>query len=202
MTKRQAEKIVGKFYKNSKMPCRSYTLPAGKQCHVGSSLMNNPKSTCAGCYALKGFSVVFAKNVNPFRQFKLEALSHPQWVEAMIAMIGKDKYFRWHDSGDIQSLDHFLRIVAVCYKTPNCKHWLPTREFNIVRQFLEFGGVMPANLTVRLSAYMIDSRPPQPSGLTQLTTSTVHDKLKPFGLPCNAPSQGGHCLDCRACRRM
>jgi len=199
MTKKDAEKIVGKLYKNDKMPCKSYTLPAGTKCPVGSTLMNNPNSTCAGCYALKGFSLVFAKNVNPFREFKLAALNHPQWVEAMVAMIGKDSYFRWHDSGDIQSLDHFLRIVLVCYKTPHCKHWLPTREYNVIRQYLAMGGVIPENLTVRLSGYMVDCKPPQPNGLVHLTTSTVHDKVAPYGMACNAPSQGGHCLNCRAC---
>ena len=198
-TKKQAAKIVGRLWRNSKMPCKSYSLPAGKDCHVGRTLLHTPGSTCHSCYAQKGFSAVFAKTVNPFRRKKLRALAHPQWVEAMTVMLRGEFYFRWHDSGDLQSVEHLQRIVEVCIATPHCKHWLPTREFNIVRRYVEAGGTFPENLVIRLSAYMVDSRPPQPVGLIQLQTSTVHHRAAPHGQECHAPKQGGQCLDCRAC---
>ena len=40
----------------------------------------------------------------------------------------KVKYFRWHDSGDVQDLDHLRRIYEVCKLTPDVQHWMPTRE--------------------------------------------------------------------------
>ena len=30
----------------------------------------------------------------------------------------KSKFFRWHDSGDVQDEEHLLKIFAVCKLTP------------------------------------------------------------------------------------
>lgn len=198
MTKKQALTVIGAPLSNtSKMPCKSFGLPT-RACAVGTSLMKNPNSTCHFCYANKGFYTLFPE-VKASQERRLASLCHPDWVDAMVALIGKDQWFRWHDSGDLQDVQHLERIVAVCLKTPECRHWMPTREFGIVRQYLEKGGQIPANLTIRLSAYMVDGAPPRPNGLTHLTTSTVHHSKDPVGLRCNAPQQDGHCLDCRAC---
>jgi hypothetical protein len=61
---------------------------------------------------------------------RLEAIKSPLWVGAMALLINskKSKWFRWHDSGDIQDVDHLLKIFAVCKLTPDTRHWLPTRE--------------------------------------------------------------------------
>jgi len=197
MTKKQAEKIVGKIYVNNKLPCGSYTLPCDS-CHVGKTLRSNPNSPCAHCYARKGYAKAFAKNVDPFRAFKLKALQHPQWQEAMVTMLKGKPYFRWHDAGDLQSVAHLRQIISLVNATPWCQHWMPTKEFNVVRKFLAEGGTIPTNLTIRLSAYIIDHGC-KPKGLTQLTTSTVQRYSAPIGFACPAPNQGGRCDTCRAC---
>jgi hypothetical protein len=91
--------------------------------------------------------------------------------------------------------------------TPTVKHWIPTREYRIVAQYLEKYGNVPANLTVRLSAHMVDTAAPSMG----LPTSTVHAanvSSSPFKVlntiptgshVCPAPKQGNQCLDCRAC---
>lgn len=105
-------------------------------------------------------------------------------------------YFRWHDSGDIQSLEHLRKICAVAAGTPHIKHWLPTRENKIVKEYKETGGRIPSNLVIRLSATMINGAP---SNIHE-HSSTVHTPgVAPIGSACNASHQGGRCLDCRAC---
>ena len=44
---------------------------------------------------------------------RLESLKHPQWVEAMVALIHGEPWFRWHDSGDLQSPEHLKKIFEV-----------------------------------------------------------------------------------------
>ena len=125
MNTKEASKIVGKLSKTSKMPCYSYNLPATK-CITGSKMAKIKGTTCYDCYALKGmYNFPVVKNAMLRRH---EAINHPEWVFAMSVLIysKKSKYFRWHDSGDIQSIEHLKNIFEVCKATPNTIHWLPT----------------------------------------------------------------------------
>jgi hypothetical protein len=99
----------------------------------------------------------------------------------------KVKYFRWHDSGDVQNLDHLNKIYEVCKLTPDVKHWMPTREA-WVKDHLDS---CPDNLIIRLSAPMVDQAAPE----SWPHTSTVVTS----GRTCPAPDQGNQCKDCRAC---
>jgi hypothetical protein len=64
----------------------------------------------------------------------LDSINHPLWTQAMATSIIETKtgFFRWHDSGDLQSLDHLKKIFEVCNLTPGIQHWLPTREASII----------------------------------------------------------------------
>ncbi len=160
MNRNEAIKITGGLSNTSKMPCKSISLPA-QNCHMGSKLVNLKGSVCEGCYALKGtyrFSVVKSALSR-----RLDNIYHPQWVEAMVFLIGKNKYFRWHDSGDIQSLMHLSNIMEVARLTPDCLHWLPTREYKMIEDYVESYGLIPKNMFVRLSAIMVDGNIPPTS---------------------------------------
>lgn len=87
--------------------------------------------------------------------------------------VGENSYFRWHDSGDLQGVWHLYNITEVCRRTPDVQHWMPTREYEYVLQYLATGKPLPENLTVRLSAHMIDSEPVLPPELAAWPTSTV-----------------------------
>ena len=108
-------------------------------------------------------------------------------------------YFRWHDSGDIQSESHLAKIASVAALTPMIRHWLPTREFATLKRYIANGGTIPANLVTRVSATMIDG----PATAQWPTTSGVHDTVAPARGThvCPAPLQEGHCGPCRACWR-
>ncbi len=131
---RELEAYVGGLSKPSKMPCHSYSLPAA-ECSTGGKLQQVEGSTCHDCYALKGMYRFPVVQDAMYR--RLESITKPQWVEAMAELIiRKTKpdvpYFRWHDSGDLQSGEHFANIIRVCELTPNIQHWIPTREYRIV----------------------------------------------------------------------
>ena len=186
MLKKEAKEITGGLSAPSKMPGPAYNLPA-TQCITGAKLQAVPGSVCAGCYALKGryrFS-----NVRMALARRLESLKHPRWVEAMTVLIKGEPHFRWHDSGDLQSAWHLKRIFEVCNKTPETKHWLPTREARILN--LMDPDIIPPNLIIRMSSHMIDQGP-----VTFWPwTSTVSTKSK----TCPAKDQGNECKNCRAC---
>lgn len=190
VTPRDAVAITGPLSNPSKMPCHGYSLPA-KACKLGSVLHHIKGSTCADCYALKGRYRF--PNVQRAMERRLAAITHPYWPEAMAIMIRatKNTYFRWHDSGDLQSLGHLMAIVKVAQLLPSVQFWLPTREVGFVRKYETAFGSFPPNLTVRVSAAMVDSPPPR--GFK--TTSTVVTT----GWTCPAPSQKNECGSCRAC---
>lgn len=200
-TIKQAEAICGTLSNPSKMPGFGYGLPASL-CNVGARLAKIAGSVCSKCYALKGNYLY--TNVQKSLTFRAESIMHPLWVDAMVFLILKKtekigcNEFRWHDSGDLQSLLHLEQIVEVCYLTPNIIHWLPTREVALIRQYLRTYGPFPANLCVRVSSPMVDDEPI--SGFPN--TSTVVSKSAAGnykGFICPAPKQGNKCGDCRAC---
>lgn len=195
MTILEALKTINGFSKPSKMPCHSWSIPA-KDCKTGAKLVQVSGSICEDCYALSGFYRM--GNVKSCLEKRLQSLSDPNWEEAMtIAISGSEGsgFFRWFDSGDIQSLAHLKQIAQIAKNLPSIKFWLPTKEYGIVQDFLK-ENELPENLTIRLSAYMIDG--PAPVALASrlgLVTSTV--ATKDFSCPAN--SQGNKCLSCRAC---
>lgn len=200
MLKKHASEITGGLTQTSKMPCKSYSLPT-VACQTGYKMAQIPGSVCASCYANKGFYSLYQAAIEPAQHARLESISDPLWVSAMVALIGPDSYFRWHDSGDLQSLEHLEKIVDVCNQTPNCQHWLPTREYGMVKAYVSKHGALPGNLTIRLSAMYPDKPVTVPAslrGIRGIAVSNVHTS-KPLGDDCNASKQGGACLDCRAC---
>ena len=186
MLKKVASKIVGGLSTPGKIPCYSINLPA-TECKTGAKLAQVAGTTCHGCYALKG-RYRFKKTKKAMAR-RLAAITGPLWVQAMTTLITGHKYFRWHDSGDLQGPAHLKNIFTVCKATPETSHWLPTREHSLLR--LMDPDIIPKNLIIRVSATKVNG--PAPSWGPW--TSTVSTKSK----TCPAPDQGGKCRDCRAC---
>ena len=92
-------------------------------------------------------------------------------------------------------MDMLKKIVMICQNTLKIKHWLPTREVKIVKDYLKIYKKFPKNLVVRVSAPMVDGKPLK----SFRWTSTVHSKIKPIGHDCPARFQQNKCMDCRAC---
>ena len=187
MQTKEALKIIGgSLSKPSKMPGWSIGLPA-KECKTGKKLRLIPDSVCYECYALKGCYVF--KVVQDAQYRRLAAIKRPDWVQARAHLINSKKpdVFRWHDSGDVQDLDHLKKIYEVCRLTPGKRHWLPTREAWIQKHLAS----KPKNLIIRFSMPMVDQAP---AGSFEHYSTVVTAQAT-----CPAPHQGNECKDCRNC---
>jgi len=208
----EAWDLIGGLSKPSKMPGWSIGIPA-KECKTGSKLRDVKGSTCYNCYALKGCYVF--KVVQDAQYRRLEAIKNPLWVAAMTILINSKKpdVFRWHDSGDVQDLNHLNKIFDVCRLTPSKRHWLPTREAWIKDHVSR----APDNLIIRFSTPMIDQTAPAswPNTSTVSSSHSVNDcpafrtdkagtvhSLEEFKVMTKETKKDldlGHCGSCRNC---
>ena len=188
MLKKEAKEITGGLTYTTKMPGPSYNTPASR-CLTGAKLRNVKNSVCSSCYALKGNYKRFPK-VEEALERRFQSLGHVSWVTAMATLIKGHKFFRWHDAGDLQSMQHLENIFEVCRLTPDTQHWMPTREARFLS--LMDPDIVPSNLIIRMSSHMIDQKPVKFWPWTSTVTSG-HDAS------CPAPKQGNKCGSCRAC---
>jgi len=199
LTKKEAWEVTGGLSDTSKMPCHSWGLPA-TSCHTGARLATLEDTVCSDCYAKKGNYTW--PNVHQANTRRLARATHPDWEDAMATLINwqarrsSQPFFRWFDTGDLQSPSMLERIATVAHNTPEIHHWLPTREHGMVRDVLAHDR-LPQNLTLRLSAHYVDGEPPR---LLDLPTSTVHRHEAPVGYSCPAyENHPIHCGECRTC---
>jgi hypothetical protein len=188
---RMADEITGGLSFPSRMPCPSIGLPASR-CRSGSKLAEEDGTVCSHCYADKGRYVLDAVQAKLEKRY--EGLFHPLWVPAMVFLIRwhADGHFRWFESGDIQDESHLRNICTVARNTADVRHWLPTREYEVVRSCRS---EIPENLLVRVSATMIDGQAPTwwPN-----TSTVVSGKQSGPGV-CGAKETDGNCGTCRDC---
>jgi len=122
LSKKLALSIAGSLGKPSKMPGFTYGISA-KLCKVGAKLAKIKGSVCHDCYALK--SNYQYPSVQQAHQKRAEGLNSISWTDSMIKLIGDSKtdYFRWHDSGDLQSFhapENFENTSTVSSTEGNC----------------------------------------------------------------------------------
>ena len=217
---------VGGLSAPGKMPCNGWSIPA-TECKLGSLLRPIEGTTCSVCYAMGGsycFPCVVAAMERRFDIVSdMAPIDRLEFIESMSELlrrkaantrkriasgksIGQDaRFFRWFDSGDLQSADMLAMFCEIAEQTPTVAFWLPTRESGFVRQFLDAGGIIPPNLCVRLSIIRMDDGVPEAYQTLmrrnrQITYSGVHTTENPeTGETCIAYTQDGECRDCRAC---
>lgn len=165
----------------SAMDCWSFSLPAKLACP--GRVDKTPADICWQCYAQLGaynYRTVLNAQAARFAWVKYMMRADSRWQEFVNYMVneitqhvGDDRYFRWHDSGDIFSPDYCEAIAEICWRTPHVKHWLPTRSWRLkwAKQLTLLHRV--SNVNVRPSALKINDRPPVIKGLGR--GSTVHD---------------------------
>ena len=193
--------FVGGLSEPDKMPGYGFSIPAVR-CLLGAILAKIANSTCGNCYALKGQYVVGVVKRALERRFQKikkactdgQEVYREKYISAFSDLLnaklanykkrkaaGKDighhsDVFRWHDSGDIQSVSHIELIAEICRRTPSIRHWIPTREYQILKTWLKDGGEIPINLCIRLSAHYIGQDPVNTAYLigAGCTVSGVH----------------------------
>ena len=120
------------------------------------------------------------------------------WTADMVKALSKETHFRWFDSGDMYAIELAEKIYSIAKATPTTKHWIPTR----MAKFPKFAAVLDRlqalpNVMVRFSSDAVDGTfTPGTHGSTIVPSADQ----APAGVQvCPAYSQGGKCLDCRAC---
>ena len=182
----------------SKMPCKSWSLPAWKSCPSARKSDGKPVDACNYCYALTGayhFPATIAS-----REHNMEDWKCDDWVSVMVNKIGKSKFFRWFDSGDVYSLELAEKIYHVMANTENCEHWLPTRMYkdsNFVPIFEQMN-TLP-NVVVRYSSDSIKGELVQGSVTSTIIESADEFKPSKGESLCRAFTRKGKCDTCRAC---
>lgn len=190
------DNAVGGLSKTSKMPWYSYSIPA-QLCDTGSVLRTVKGSVCEKCYAQKG-RYSFGRVQNALERRYRSMINLESWAAHMVHLLavrskGNQKYFRWHDSGDLQGAEHLQAIIWIARQLPHIRFWLPTKEARLVSSstiMLELRDT--PNLTVRLSSPMVGKLQTHP----HLATSSV---AAGKGKPCPAKQQEGKCGECRMC---
>lgn len=216
MTLKVAGAIAGSLGHPSKMPGYSYGISA-QRCQTGGNLRGVAGSVCASCYAMTDWYRTWRPLLEGHRR-RWQGIHHPLWVDAMVCLISskcrrpEHRWMRWHDSGDLQGTWHLSAIAEVCRRTPDVRHWLPTREYAFVAEYLTRHEI-PENLTIRLSAHMIDQEPVLGEleralvGLPVSTVSTVSRYTSGVAIvegkgsvECRAvEARDNKCGPCRAC---
>jgi hypothetical protein len=202
LTLKAARAICGTIGFPSKMPGTSYGIPA-QACITGAKLAQIEGSVCFDCYALRGNYLY--PSVQKAQQTRLMGINHHHWVDAVVTLLENDHapeknlppYHRWHDSGDLQSIEHLGKLCEIAERMPHIQHWIPTKEPKIVRDYVRNGGTIPDNLIIRLSGTMVNGNPPK--AWPHTSTVYVAGRGAPIGYACPAYKQNHKCQDCRAC---
>jgi len=155
---KQAEENVGGLSSPSKMPTYGWSISAF-DCGVGSILVTQEGSACFECYARKG-RYTFPNVQNALKR-RLQKWKEDRalWRVSMIYLMNNKKgivksgCFRWFDSGDLQGITMLADIVEIALETPHIKHWLPTKEYQLVKDSKSYGFCpdIPSNLILRVS---------------------------------------------------
>lgn len=193
-----AKKIKYVFSQTEKMPGLSFSLPASK-CLRGSKLIEKKESTCSHCYAFRGryiFTTVKDAQKRRWEMLMLH-LDSGEWEEAFKICFSFKSclHFRWHDSGDLQSVNHLRAICNIAEYFPHTFFWLPTKQKEMVKKVMEEREI-PKNLVIRVSSFMTGQKP-----FDFPNTHTEHTiPGKPVaGIECESYLNGNQCGSCRNC---
>ena len=122
----------------------SVSLPACITC--------NPDAPCfKGCYAVKlakrfeATDASYQRNLNVLK-------SNPElyWLQVKAAAC-MTRYFRYHVSGDIVNKEYFNNMIKLANELTGTKFLVFTKQYHIINEYLNNGGIIPSNLKVILS---------------------------------------------------
>ncbi len=135
---------------------------------------------CVDCYAMKG----------NFQRFKLQA----KFAQGTINLPSKLRdLFRWHVSGDFDSVEYIHFAIEVVRANPDTKFWAYTRSWNVA-ELLPHLEILRALPNMQLFA-SCDTTMPMPPEDWRVGYIVGDDRFR--GMTCL--EQIGKMPDCRAC---
>ena len=189
------------------MPGSSFSLPARRTCP---GVILSPGSVCRSCYAdqRRRYRWSAVKLAQERRlAWTLEALSSGRFVPALVGLITArgDTHFRLHDSGDFFSPPYVDAWYDIALALPEVSFWAPTRSWAIDGQVRPDDDPLLAslrrlaslpNVTVRPSALLIDSDPPEIPGLHAGSSVTTDPARSTCPKSLRSPPACGNCRRC------
>lgn len=130
----------------------------------------------------------YENNLNAFIANPLEYFAQVEQAAKM------HRFFRWHVAGDIPNAQYFSGMVTTAERTPGTMFLCFTKQFDIVNDFLNYGGTIPENLKIIFSTWN-EYRPAE--NPHNLPLSAVI--FKGSETPDNVKICGGNCTEC-TCR--
>lgn len=130
---------------NSKMGAiPSVSLPAITTC--------NPDAPCFKlCYAAKIARLRKTVQTAYDRNFEIWANDPATYWEQVRNAAAMTRFFRYHVSGDIPNMIYFMDMIITAKQYPHTTFLAFTKQYHIVNQFLNEGGVIPENLQIIFS---------------------------------------------------
>lgn len=131
-----------------------FNLPAVVTCPQRTSMCE------AMCYARKAerlYPQVLPcreKNLLETRKnyFPLDMVNHIKYHLRLKKNIGKQCFFRWHESGDIFHHGYFYSMCQIAEALPEVKFLAYTKSIDIVTEYCKYFDI-PENLTIRFSVW-------------------------------------------------
>lgn len=76
-------------------------------------------------------------------------------IEKALNKRRKNKFFRWHVSGDIPSIEYFREMVRIAIMHEDFRFWTYTKRYDIVNEYIRKYGreAIPENLSVMFSEW-------------------------------------------------
>lgn len=163
-----------------------------------------PDAPCRkGCYAMKGCQQIAKVQAAYYRNLRLYNEDPENFFEQVYCKIkfsGLPKV-RWFDSGDVPCEDFFERMVELCKRTPNTAHMMFTKKYEIVNEYIDKHGALPANLNVLFSAWDRLWEVPNPHKLGVAYVDFDDKRMNPdipsYAFTC--PGRESTCSACSAC---
>lgn len=122
----------------------SVSLPACITC--------NPEAPCfKQCYAVKVARLYRSARDSYTRNLEiLKEDPGAYWLQVKAAAT-VSRFFRYHVSGDIPNPEYFAQMVKLAGELPGTTFLAFTKQYSIVNEYLNAGGVVPSNLIIILS---------------------------------------------------
>ena len=135
---------------NKKIACPSISLPPVLTCRKNAPC----KQVCYAGYAFRIYPDVKKAYNRNYELYKANPRKYFELIQACLEKRQPD-YFRWHVSGDIPDVKYIKGLCRVCQKTPNTKHLIFTKQYELLIESMNNGYFIYnlKNLSIRISTF-------------------------------------------------
>lgn len=149
-------KIINKQIKDSKVSISPGNIKMG----AIASVSLPPYDTCphdAPCFKLcyAGKITRLRKNVkNAYnRNLKILISDDASYWNQVENAISKERFFRFHVSGDIVDMNYLVNMVGIAERQPQCNILCFTKQYAMVNEWIKRGNTIPKNLHIVFSVW-------------------------------------------------